>query len=54
VAPFVQTLQPPRILDLGAGAGRFAALFARSFEQQVIAVEPSQGILAQRITKGRG
>jgi SAM-dependent methyltransferase len=46
VAPFVQTLQPGRILDLGAGTGRFAALFARSFKHQVIGVEPSQGMLA--------
>jgi SAM-dependent methyltransferase len=53
VAPFVQTLQPPRILDLGAGTGRFAALFAQSFEQQVIAVEPSLGMLAAALAEER-
>jgi len=53
VAPFVQTLQPSRILDLGAGTGRFAALFARSFEHQVIGVEPSQGMLAAALAEER-
>ena len=46
LAPFVQTLQPARILDLGSGTGRFAGLFARSFDNKVIGVEPSQRMLA--------
>ena len=53
VAPFVQTLQSTRILDLGSGTGRFAALFARSFENQVIGVEPSQGMLAAAFCQER-
>jgi SAM-dependent methyltransferase len=53
VAPFVQTLQSTRILDLGSGTGRFAALFARSFENQVIGVEPSQGMLAAALCQER-
>jgi ubiquinone/menaquinone biosynthesis C-methylase UbiE len=36
----------PRVLDLGAGTGRFSALFARSLEAMVIGVEPSIGMLA--------
>src|SRR5918996_3189640 len=46
VAPFVQDSASPRILDLGAGTGRFAALFASSFKATVIGVEPSTGMLA--------
>ena len=53
VAPFVQRLQPARILDLGAGTGRFAALFARSFEHQVLGVEPSQRMLAAALAEER-
>ena len=53
VSPFVQTLQPARILDLGSGTGRFAALFARSFEKPVIGVEPSQGMLAAALREER-
>ena len=34
------------IIDLGAGTGRFATLFARSFEMPVIGIEPSKGMLA--------
>jgi SAM-dependent methyltransferase len=34
------------ILDLGAGTGRFAALFASSFNATVIGIEPSAGMLA--------
>jgi ubiquinone/menaquinone biosynthesis C-methylase UbiE len=45
VAPFVQNDEGFRILDLGAGTGRFAALFARTFKAQVIGVEPSKGML---------
>jgi len=45
VKPFVETAQPLIILDLGAGTGRFAELFAKSFSVQVIAVEPSRGML---------
>jgi ubiquinone/menaquinone biosynthesis C-methylase UbiE len=46
VAPFVQRSGSSRILDLGAGTGRFATLFARSFEAHVMAIEPSKGMLA--------
>jgi ubiquinone/menaquinone biosynthesis C-methylase UbiE len=45
VAPFVQHDEGFRILDLGAGTGRFAALFARTFKAQVTGVEPSKGML---------
>ena len=45
VAPFVQHDECFRIVDLGAGTGRFAALFARVFNAQVIGVEPSKGML---------
>jgi ubiquinone/menaquinone biosynthesis C-methylase UbiE len=45
VAPFVQHDEGFRILDLGAGTGRFTALFARAFKAQVIGVEPSKGML---------
>jgi ubiquinone/menaquinone biosynthesis C-methylase UbiE len=44
-APFVRAGQCARVLDLGSGTGRFATLFARSFETQVIGVEPSRGML---------
>jgi ubiquinone/menaquinone biosynthesis C-methylase UbiE len=46
VAPFVRLNTNTRILDLGAGTGRFAELFARTFEAQVIGVEPSTAMLA--------
>jgi ubiquinone/menaquinone biosynthesis C-methylase UbiE len=46
VAPFVQPAGSARILDLGAGTGRFSTLFARVFEAQVIGIEPSKGMLA--------
>ena len=46
VAPFVRRSARPRILDLGAGTGRFSALFARSLEATVIGIEPSAGMLA--------
>jgi ubiquinone/menaquinone biosynthesis C-methylase UbiE len=45
-APFVCTARSARVLDLGSGTGRFATLFARSFETKVIGVEPSKGLLA--------
>ena len=45
-APFVRTAPCARVLDLGSGTGRFATLFARSFETQVIGIEPSNGMLA--------
>jgi ubiquinone/menaquinone biosynthesis C-methylase UbiE len=45
VAPFVHYDNGFRILDLGAGTGRFAALFARAFKARVIGVEPSKGML---------
>ena len=45
VAPFVQHDEDFRILDLGAGTGRFAALFARTFKTQVTGIEPSKAML---------
>jgi ubiquinone/menaquinone biosynthesis C-methylase UbiE len=50
VAPFVHR-GARRILDLGAGTGRFSALFAQAFEAQVIGIEPSTAMLA---VAGRG
>lgn len=46
LAPFIQGIGCARILDLGAGTGRFSALFARSFDAQVIGIEPSTSMLA--------
>jgi ubiquinone/menaquinone biosynthesis C-methylase UbiE len=46
VSPFVRQGRNTRILDLGAGTGRFAELFARAFEAQVVAVEPATAMLA--------
>ena len=46
VAPFVRDAVCPRILDLGAGTGRFATLFAQSLEARVIGIEPSAGMRA--------
>src|SRR5262249_16645946 len=46
VASFVQFDRGLRILDLGAGTGRFSTVFARAFEARVIGVEPSKGMLA--------
>ena len=45
VAPFIKQDNRFRILDLGAGTGRFANLFARVFKARVIGVEPSKGML---------
>jgi ubiquinone/menaquinone biosynthesis C-methylase UbiE len=45
-APFVPAARRIRILDLGAGTGRFSTLFARSFDAQVIGIEPSKGMRA--------
>src|SRR5262245_8932937 len=45
VAGFVQPGMGTRILDLGAGTGRFSALFAETFEAHVIGIEPSKGML---------
>lgn len=44
--PFVQSTPCARIVDVGAGTGRFSTLFAQSFDAQVIAIEPSKGMLA--------
>jgi ubiquinone/menaquinone biosynthesis C-methylase UbiE len=44
-APFVRTARCSRILDLGSGTGRFATLFARSFETLIVGIEPSKGML---------
>ena len=46
VAPLVRRGTNTRILDLGAGTGRFAELFARVFEAHVIGVDPSTAMLA--------
>jgi len=46
VAPFVKTAQPPIIIDVGAGTGRFSRLLAEWFQAQVIAMEPSRRMLA--------
>jgi len=46
VSRFVQGSTRPRIVDLGAGTGRFSALFALSLEATVIGIEPSTGMLA--------
>jgi ubiquinone/menaquinone biosynthesis C-methylase UbiE len=46
VEPFVHRGTRTRILDLGAGTGRFSALFARMFDAQVLGIEPSQAMLA--------
>jgi ubiquinone/menaquinone biosynthesis C-methylase UbiE len=42
---FVQGATRSRILDLGAGTGRFSVLFAVSLEVSVVGVEPSLGML---------
>src|SRR5262245_22642457 len=46
VAHFVRQGTNTRILDLGAGTGRFSVLFARVFEAHVVGVEPSTAMLA--------
>jgi ubiquinone/menaquinone biosynthesis C-methylase UbiE len=46
VAPFVRQGTDTRILDLGAGTGRFSELFARVFDAHVVGVEPSTTMLA--------
>jgi ubiquinone/menaquinone biosynthesis C-methylase UbiE len=46
VAPFVYGGANIKILDLGAGTGRFSSLFARAFEAQVVGIEPSIAMLA--------
>jgi ubiquinone/menaquinone biosynthesis C-methylase UbiE len=46
VAPFVHRGPRTRILDLGAGTGRFSALFARTFDAQVLGIEPAHAMLA--------
>ena len=46
VAPFVRQGTDSRILDLGAGTGRFSELFARVFAAQVVGVQPSSAMLA--------
>jgi ubiquinone/menaquinone biosynthesis C-methylase UbiE len=46
VAPFVRGRSKTRILDLGAGTGRFSVLFAEAFNVHVIGVEPSTAMLA--------
>jgi ubiquinone/menaquinone biosynthesis C-methylase UbiE len=45
VAPFVRQRTNTRILDLGAGSGRFSELFARVFEAHMVGVEPSTAML---------
>jgi ubiquinone/menaquinone biosynthesis C-methylase UbiE len=53
VAPFVQDSACPRVLDLGAGIGRFATLFAFSLDATVIAIDPSTGMLAVAARQGK-
>jgi SAM-dependent methyltransferase len=43
--------KPGRILDLGAGTGRFSNALAETFEADVYAVEPSAGMRDQAQTK---
>jgi len=45
VGRFLQGHTRSRILDLGAGTGRFSVLFAVSLEASVVGVEPSLGML---------
>ena len=45
VGRFVQRSTRSRILDLGAGTGRFSVLFAESLEVSVVGIEPSLGML---------
>lgn len=40
-----------RILDLGAGTGRFSAALAEAYDADVYAVEPSAGMREQAMTK---
>jgi SAM-dependent methyltransferase len=49
LAPHLPAGGDNRVLDLGAGTGRFATLFARTFEGQIVGVEPSRGMLAEAI-----
>jgi ubiquinone/menaquinone biosynthesis C-methylase UbiE len=53
VAPFVRGGSETRVLDLGAGTGRFSALFARTFEAHVIGVEPAMAMLAVAVRGDR-
>ena len=46
VAPFVDESTHPRVLDLGAGTGRFAVPFAQSLRATILGIEPSTGMLA--------
>lgn len=46
VAPFIRAETSTTILDLGAGTGRFSALFAKTFEARVVGIEPSVAMLA--------
>ena len=46
VAPFIPQGTNTRILDLGAGTGRFSELFVRTFDAHVVGVEPSTAMLA--------
>lgn len=46
VTPFVPQRRDLTILDLGAGTGRFSALFADSFTAHVIGLEPALGMRA--------
>ncbi len=48
VVPFVRQGTNSRILDLGAGTGRFSELFARTFDVDVIGVEPSTAMLTAK------
>jgi ubiquinone/menaquinone biosynthesis C-methylase UbiE len=53
LAPFIARQPNTRLLDLGAGTGRFAVVFARAFDLPVIAIEPSTKMLAAAIDDAR-
>jgi len=41
-----------RVLDLGAGTGRFTAALADAFDAEVVAIEPSHGMRTEARSKG--
>jgi ubiquinone/menaquinone biosynthesis C-methylase UbiE len=52
--PFVARTERLRLLDLGAGTGRFSVPFARSFATtHIVAVEPSTSMLAVAVSGER-
>jgi ubiquinone/menaquinone biosynthesis C-methylase UbiE len=53
VASFLLTHADTRILDLGAGTGRFSLLFSQAFDVQVVGVDPSVAMLAAAASDAR-